>query len=387
MSMYRPTRAIIDLEAVRKNVRAVSDKVSPASVMAIVKADAYGHGMIECAKAALEAGAAALGVATVDEAVELRKAFPYPETILLLGPCLASDAEVLINNYIDVALGSLETAEALNKKSKQINIPALVHLKIDTGMGRFGFWYEDLQDILPMLKKFPFIKINGMMTHFSESDIADKTYTNWQLKNFYEALEILDEFKINPDSIHAANSGAIHQHPDTYFDMVRLGVSLYGYYPDAETSRALKLYPAMTLATKVIRIRHIPAGQYLSYGRLFKTERDSKIGILPIGYADGFIRKNTNNGYVLVRGKRAPLVGRVCMDQSLIDLTDIPHVKEGDEVVIIGKQQKEEITMEEVAARLGTITYEVTCLITKRVPRIYINQQTNENETVNLEEK
>lgn len=373
MVTYRPTKAIVNLEAVRENVRNVKEKVSPAKVMAVVKANAYGHGMTECAKAAFQAGASYFGVATVDEAIELRKTFAYPFPILVLGPIFPSDGEVIIENKIEVALGSIEVAQALNSASEKFNIPALVHLKIDTGMGRFGFWFEDILKHVEEIKNLTNVKIIGLMTHFSDSDSKDFTYTKWQLKNFKKAIKDIKKNGIEAGMIHAANSGAIHQHPASYFDMVRLGISLYGYYPSSECSRELKLSPALSLTTKIIKIRNIPKGRFLSYGKTFKTTRDSRIGILPIGYGDGFVRKNSNNGHVLVRGKKAQLIGRVCMDQILIDLTDISEAAEGDDVVLIGTQGSEIISMEDFAERIGTITYEVTCLLTKRLPREYIN--------------
>lgn len=373
MKTRRPTKAIVDLGAIRKNVKEAINRVYPAILMAVVKANAYGHGMLECARAAKEAGASYLAVATVDEALELRKHFPFPFPILILGPIFRKDADVVVRNDIEIAMGSLEVARRLDKAAVKYNKSARIHLKIDTGMGRFGFWSDELLKAINALQDLKNLQIAGTMTHFSESDSRDFTYTKWQIENFNRALAMLKSNNIDPGLIHAANSGAIHQHPKAYFDMVRLGVSLYGYYPSNECVEKMKLAPALSLVTKIVKIRTHPEGRFISYGRTFQTKRKSVIGILPIGYADGFIRRNSNNGYVLVRGKKAALIGRVCMDQTMIDLTDIPEAKEGDDVTLIGTQGNESITMEDFAEKIGTITYEVTCLLTKRIPREYIN--------------
>ena len=374
MRFYRPTKAIVDLEAIRENVRRVKERVNPAKIMAVVKANGLGHGMVKCAQAAFEAGATYFGVATLDEALNLRRYFLPSIPILILGPIFPSDVRIAAKHNIEVAIGSIEQARALHKYCKRSNHIKGIHLKIDTGMGRYGFWFEEIEKVLEDLSKLSYVKIIGVMTHFTESDSTDPTYTNWQIENFKKVLKTFERMGVDPGIKHTSASAAIHQHPKAYFDMVRLGVSLYGYYPSMECLRDLKLVPALSLITKVVKIREMPPDRFISYGRTFKTARHSRIGILPIGYGDGFLRTHSNNGEVLVRGRRAPIIGRICMDQTMIDLTDIPSATEGDEVVLIGSQNGNSISMEEVAARTKTVPYEITCTLGNRIPRIYINK-------------
>jgi alanine racemase len=338
--------------------------------MAVVKADAYGHGMIPVAKAAIEAGASWLGIATVDEAVTLRET-GFRAPILILGPSFPADAETLVSHDISVAVGSLEAARTLGRAGLKLEKKALIHLKVDTGMGRFGFWWKDLLPLLTGIKKIRGIHLQGCFTHFAVSDIADFKYTKWQNANFRKFLAAAQEAKVNFDLIHAANSGAILQHPDTCYDLARAGVMLYGMLPDAETMPTAPIEPVMTLGTRLVDVRTHPKGRFLSYGCTFQTKRKSRIGILPIGYGDGLSRKLSGRGEVVIRGYRAPIVGRVCMDQVLVDVTDIPGACVGDDVLLWGKKGDDVLKVEEVASWLQTITYEVTCALGRRVPRIY----------------
>jgi alanine racemase len=368
---HRPTVAIVSLSAIRDNIAAIREKVqSQCRVMAVVKADAYGHGMIPVAKAAIEAGAAWLGIATVDEAVILREAgFRVP--ILILGPSFPRDSETLVSHDISVAVGSLEMASALGRAALKLKKKALVHLKVDTGMGRFGFWWKDLVSLLTDIRKTRGIRLQGCFTHFAVSDIADFAYTKWQNANFRNVLAAANKAKIKFDLIHAANSGAILQHPDTYYDLVRAGVMLYGMLPDVQTMPTVPIKPVMTLKTRLVEVRTHPRGRFLSYGCTFQTGRKSRIGIMPIGYGDGLSRKLSNRGEVMIRGCRAPIVGRVCMDQILVDVTDIPGAAVGDDVLLWGSDGKDVLKIEEVSSWMETITYEVTCALGRRVPRIY----------------
>lgn len=371
LPFHRPTIALISLSAVRNNIIAIREKVGPkCRVMAVVKADAYGHGMIPVAKAAMEAGAAWLGIATVDEAVTLRES-GFRTPILILGPSFPADAETLVSHDISVAVGSLEAARALGRAGLKLKKKALVHLKVDTGMGRFGFWWKDLLPLLTGIKKIRGIHLQGCFTHFAVSDVADFKYTKWQNASFRKFLAAAQEAKVNFDLIHAANSGAILQHPDTCYDLVRAGVMLYGMLPDAETMPTVPIEPVMTLGTRLVEVRTHPKGRFLSYGCTFQTKRKSRIGILPIGYGDGLSRRLSGRGEVLIRGCRAPIVGRVCMDQVLVDVTDIPGACVGDDVLLWGKKGDDVLKVEEVASWMQTITYEVTCALGRRVPRIY----------------
>ncbi|HPB31252.1 MAG TPA: alanine racemase [Candidatus Sumerlaeota bacterium] len=370
MSNQRPTIASISLAAVRHNIQAIAKAVGPAAVMAVVKADAYGHGMIPVARAALSAGAAWLGVATVDEALALRdEGFTCP--ILLLGPSFPDDAPHLASRDISVAVGSLDVARSLSAAAEKAGRTARLHIKADTGMGRFGFWWEDLITMLPMLAALPAVRLEGCFTHFAASDAADETYTKLQLSRFRLLVSAAVEKGIHFDLIHSANSGAILQHPQTWYDLVRAGVMMYGMMPDPETRPSISLEPVMTLATRLIEVRQHPPGRCLSYGCTFRTDRPSVIGIIPIGYGDGYSRRMSNRGAVIIRGRRAPVVGRVCMDQVLVDLTDIPGACVGDPVLLWGKRGQDCLPVEEVARWMETITYEVTCALGRRVPRKY----------------
>ncbi|MBN1903006.1 alanine racemase [Candidatus Sumerlaeota bacterium] len=372
-SFHRPTVALVSLSAVRDNIKAIREKIGQdCRVMAVVKADAYGHGMIPVAKSALEAGAAWLGIATVDEAVSLRES-GFRAPVLLLGPSFPEDAETLVSHDISVALGAFDVARALGKAGLKLHKKALVHLKVDTGMGRFGFWWKDLASRLSDLKKIRGIHLQGCFTHFAVSDIADFSYTRWQISNFRQFLAAAQKEKVSFDIVHAANSGAILQHPDSWFDLVRAGVMIYGMLPDKETTPSISIKPVMTLKTKLVQIHERPKGRFLSYGCAFQTRRKSRIGILPIGYGDGFSRRLSNRGEVIIRGCRAPIVGRVCMDQVLVDVTDIPAASIGDDVLLWGQNGNDTLKVEEVASWMDTITYEVTCALGKRVPRIYMN--------------
>ena len=372
MTFHRPTIAAISLSAIRHNVRAIKDKVGPpCRVMAVVKADAYGHGMIPVARAALDAGAQWLGIATVDEAVALRDAGIKNTPIMILGPSFPEDAEVLVEHDISIAVGSLDVARALGAAARKMKKKARVHLKVDTGMGRFGFWWKDLIPILSDIKKIRGINLEACFTHFAVSDIPDYTYTRFQNSNFRNFLKAAEKHNIHFEMVHAANSGAILQHPDAYYDMVRAGVMLYGMLPDPETRQTVPIEPVMTLTTRLVEVRTHPRGRFLSYGCTFQTKRKSRIGVLPIGYGDGFSRKFSNRGEVIIRGRRAPIVGRVCMDQVLVDVTDIPGASVGDEVLLWGKKGNDVLKIVEVAGWMETITYEVTCALGRRIPRVY----------------
>jgi len=372
MTIHRPTIAAISLAAVRHNIRAIKEKAGPrCSVMAVVKADAYGHGMLPVANAAIEAGAQWLGIATVDEAVALRDAGIKNTPILILGPSFPEDAKVLVEHDISIAVGSLDFARALGSAARKMKKQARVHLKVDTGMGRFGFWWKDLIPILSDIKKIRGICLEACFTHFAVSDIPDYTYTQYQNSNFRKFLKAAQEQNIRFEIVHAANSGAILQHPDAYYDLVRPGVMLYGMLPDFETRPTVPIEPVMTLTTRLVDVRTQPKGRFLSYGCTFQTQRKSRIGIMPIGYGDGFSRKFSNRGEVIIRARRAPIVGRVCMDQVLVDVTDIPGASVGDEVLLWGKKGNDILKAEEVAGWMGTITYELTCALGRRIPRVY----------------
>lgn len=367
---HRPTVAVIHLDAIRKNIRAIQRKIGKTrQVMAVVKARGYGHGMVETARAAIEGGAQQLGVATVDEAVELR-AHGFGLPILMLGAVFPGDAEVVVRKRISVALGSLEVARALDRAARRQGRKASVHVKVDTGMGRFGFWHEEWKRVLPELMRRRHLRFDGLFMHFSDSDGKSPSYTKWQLQNFRLVLQECNRVGFKPAKIHAANSGAILQHPEAHFDLVRPGITVYGLYPTPVVERTVVLHPAMTLLSRIALVRTVGKGRYVSYGRTFKAPNRMRIATVPVGYGDGYPRSLSNQGIMIVRGRRVPIVGRVCMDQVLLDVTRV-GAEVGDEVLIYGKKGTAHLPIEEIAEMIGTIPNEIVCEVGNRVPRVY----------------
>jgi len=375
MIAHRPTIAEIDLGAFRANLDRVSALVGPrVKVIAVVKADAYGHGMQACAREAVAWGAEMLAVATVDEALTIRETKGFSKTpILLMGPSFPDDARDLAKARICVGVGNAQVLEANLAECRRSGSPGRIHLKIDTGMGRYGFPPGEAIEIIGGLGRDA-AHLEGLMSHYSVSDSGkpeDLDFTQQQTRR----LRIIAEANRNMGLsffTHAANSGAVLHHADAHFDAVRPGVMLYGTHPDPmvvdETLR-----PVMSLKSRVISIHNHSAGSPISYGRTYTMPRDGRVGILPIGYGDGYPRCMGNRARVLIHGRRVPVIGRVCMDQVMIDLTDVDRAAVGDEVVLYGAQGSERMGIEEVARIAGTITYEITCQIGKRVPRRWLN--------------
>lgn len=369
--LVRSTYAIIDLNAVKQNVVNIKSRLPEGTKFcASVKADAYGHGSVMVSKAAIEAGADWLALAIPEEAAALRDE-GVTAPIIILGPSNRWQWEMAAGLGLSMVITSeecvrnaAETADKFRKKMK-------LHLKADTGMNRVGIkTFGELERILDEIGKSELLELEGLMTHFAAADEADKTYTTMQNERFKEFITRVKKRGFAP-LIHAANSGAAIDCPELSYDMVRVGIAMYGCYPSDEVDKSVKLKPVMSVYTKISHIKTLPAGEKLSYGCTFTTPREMRIATLPIGYADGFNRLMSNNGEVLICGKRAKVVGRVCMDQTLVDVTDIPGVDRGEEAVIIGRQGKDEITADEFAARCGTISYEILCAISPRVPRLY----------------
>ncbi len=369
--LVRPTYAVIDLNAVKQNIVNIRSRLPEETMFcAVVKADAYGHGSVMVSKAAIEAGAEWLAVAIPEEAAVLRdEGITAP--ILVLGPSNRWQWEMAAKLDLSMVVASKEcvkyAAETADKLKKVIKL----HLKADTGMNRVGIrTFEEMREMLDEIEKSELLELEGLMTHFAAADEADKTYTTMQNNRFEEFIRRIKECGYAP-LIHAANSGAAIDSPQLSYDMVRVGIAMYGCYPSDEVDKSVKLKPAMSVHTKISHIKTLPAGEKLSYGCTFTTPSEMRIATLPIGYADGFNRLLSNNGEVLICGKRAKVVGRVCMDQTLVDVTDIPGADLGEEAVIIGRQGKDEITADELAGRYGTINYEVLCAVSPRVPRLY----------------
>jgi alanine racemase len=366
----RPTWLEVDLEAIASNLRQVRRIVGDAvKVMIVLKADGYGHGAARIARTAINNGAHMLGVACLSEGMTLRRR-GIREPILVLGYTPAWQAREAVLTDITTTVFDLDTVRAFSRAAGEVGRTARVHVKVDTGMGRLGLLPDEVLSFLEKALALPHIEVEGLFTHFSVADEADKTYTHRQLDRFKSLLDRARCAEIHIPLVHAANSAALLTVPEARFDMVRLGIALYGLAPSQKTPLPDGFRPALSFKTRIAQVKTLPAGSCVSYGNTYLTQGEETIAVIPVGYADGFRRAPSNWGHVLVKGQRAPIVGRVCMDQTMIDVTHIPDVRQGDQVVLIGSQGDQVITVEEVASRLGTINYEVISEILARVPRV-----------------
>jgi alanine racemase len=373
-SIYRAW-AEIDLDNLIHNLKEIRRLTENRTlVMAVVKADAYGHGAVEAAHALAGNGADRLAVSTLDEAVKLRKNGIIVPIQLLSHTCPSRAGEIVDLDIIQTVFDA-ELAEAISNEAIKRNKRAKVHVKIDTGMGRIGFQAgEQAVEGIKRISRLKGLEIEGMMTHFASSDDADESYTKCQLEKFLDTYDRLVKCGIDIPIRHAANSAGIIVHPQSHLEMVRPGIMLYGMYPSRDTCvpRA-DLKPVMSLKAKVISSSMFSKDLCISYGRTYKTNRDSRLIVLPVGYADGYCRLLSNQGRILVRGKYAPVVGRVCMDHFMADVTDFDEIVEaGEEAVLFGRQGDKEISVDELAGICRTISYEILCKIGLRIPRVYI---------------
>ncbi len=368
----RPTVAVVDLGAVRHNIRLAARMAAGAEVMAVVKSDGYGHGMIPVARAALEAGATQLGVATADEALCLRQTEGFRDVpILVMAPTLATEAEALQAADIAVSVGSRELLHEHLRTAHHHNRRPRLHPQYDTGISRDGFRFDDhrwLEDAAHASDA-----IEGIWTHFAVADgtsDSDREFTNLQIDRFEKALAFAQ--KAFPDARpHAANSGAVMRHPRAVYTLVRPGIMIYGIEPAGELALAGELRQALSLRSRLAAVKTLEPGDTISYARLYAVPTRRRIGIVPAGYGDGYMVAMSNKAEVLVRGRRVPVRGRVCMDQFMVDLSGVPEAEVGDEVVLYGRQGDEFLSLEEAATVAGTIPYELVCGLTPRVPRVY----------------
>ncbi|MGL4450939.1 MAG: alanine racemase [Sarcina sp.] len=372
MESIRPVWAEVNLDNIRSNIREIKKLTKDKKIIAVVKADAYGHGAVDVAPVLLEEGASKLAVAVITEALELRNA-GIKADIMILGYTPLTFSEKLIRQNIEQTVYSLDYARGLSREALKLNTKAKIHLAIDTGMGRIGFLpNEDLEDIIKVCS-LPGLDIVGIFTHFSTADEKDKTYTKKQFKKFVGICDELEKRGIHIPLKHSSNSAAIMDLNETYLDGVRPGIITYGYYPSNEVQlEKLKLKPALTLKTNVVHLKKLKKDMYISYGRDFKTEKETIIATLPIGYADGYTRLLNGKAKVIIRGQLAPVVGKICMDQCMVDVTDIKGVKLGDEVILIGEDNGVKFNADDMAQLIGTINYEIICMLKNRVPRIYL---------------
>lgn len=373
----RPVWAEIDLDALAGNISEIRRITSPsAKVMAVVKADAYGHGAVEVSRTVLAGGADWLGVARTDEGLLLREA-GIEVPILVLGYLTPEQSHDVVRGRLSQAVYTRAMALDLADAAAAAGTRARVHFKIDTGMGRLGWLAgpDAVRDILDLAGN-RHLAAEGIFTHFAAADSADKGYTREQFFRFTAVVEELRRNGLEIPIKHAANSAAVMEMPETHLDMVRAGIIVYGLYPSDEVDKSLiELRPAMSLKARVANVKNVPAGFKVSYGCTHTTERSTVIATLPLGYADGYSRLLSAKGCALLHGRRAPVIGRVCMDQIMVDVGHIPGVKVGDEAVLIGRQGDQEITAGDIAGMLGTINYEVVCMVSHRVPRKYIGSR------------
>lgn len=371
----RPVWAEIDLGCIEQNIKAIKKKVGNHEIIGIVKADGYGHGAVEISEVLLANGVTSLGVATLSEAIALRKAgITCP--IIMLGLTPWPYHNELIEYDITPVLASYMDTRVLSTLAVQAKKTMEILLAVDTGMGRVGFMptkgsFTEITGI----SQLPNIKIKGLFTHFATSDEADKTFAREQIHRFEEFTREVEAAGVPVPYRTMANSAAVMELPEAYYNAVRPGIILYGCYPSNEVDHAaLDLKPAMTLKANIVFLKRVPAGYSISYGRRFFTEKESLIATLPIGYADGYPRFLSGKGRVLIHGEYAPVVGNICMDQCMIDVTHIPDVRKYDEVVLIGSQGDKTILADEIAQKTDTINYEIVCRIGQRVPRVYLNK-------------
>ncbi|HBX22016.1 MAG TPA: alanine racemase [Desulfotomaculum sp.] len=370
-----PVWSEIDLKAIAHNVRQLAGVIAPDTrLMAVVKANAYGHGANRVARTALENGASYLGVARVAEGEALRQA-GIEAPMLVLGYTPPANYPALLHNGLAQTIYDYETAAELSAIATREGKKAVVHIKVDTGMGRLGFDCADtdaVRDILS-IASLPGLEVEGIFTHFAAADSENKDYTMTQWLKFSTLLQSLAVKGLTFRYRHAANSAAIIDLPETNLDMVRAGIAMYGAYPSHEVKISkVSLQPAMSVKALVAHVKNVPTGTGVSYGVSYVTPSQTVVATIPAGYADGYSRLLSSRGEVLVRGQRAPVIGRVCMDQFMVDVGHIPGVVPGEEVVLLGRQNGAEIRADDLAAKIGTIAYEVFCMINTRVPRIYL---------------
>lgn len=371
--IMRPAWAEIDLDKLAYNMKNIKKLAKDKEVIAVVKADCYGHGAVDVAPVLLENGASRLAVAILTEGIELREN-NITAPIMILGYTPIKLGKELIENDIEQTVYSLDYAKELSEVALSMGKKAKVHIALDTGMGRIGFIpsKKSLDEVIE-ISKLKGIDMIGLFTHFSTADEEDKSYTYEQFNKITSFIKELEGIGINIPIKHAANSGAIMDMPETYLDAVRAGIILYGYYPSDEVKKEnLDIKPVLTLKTTISHVKEVEKNTSISYGRTFKTNKRSIIATLPIGYADGYSRLLSGKAKVIVNGKFANVVGRVCMDQCMIDVTDIGEVKVGDEVILLGEEGDLKFNADDFAKIMGTINYEIICMLKQRVPRVYI---------------
>ena len=375
--IQRPTIAEINLDALRYNFNQIRKRIGKeAKILAVVKANAYGHGAVRISLELENVEVDFLGVATCEEGIELRKAH-ITTPIIILGGFFKGQCNYAKQYDLIPVIYNLESAKELSRWARKSNNKIKIHVKIDTGMGRLGILPSETKIFFQHLMKLNNLEIEGILSHLADNNQENHTgleFTQRQAMLFKQQIEELHKMGIHPHYEHLANSAAIIDKSPGLFNLVRPGIMLYGAYPAKRFKQVIDLKPVMNLKTKVISLKKVSKGTSISYGRTFRCKKESLIAVLPIGYADGYSRFLSNRGEVVIRGKKAPVVGVVCMDMVMVNVSEIPGVSLGDDVILMGSQGSENITAEEIAEKIGTISYEVLCGIGSRVPRVYIKK-------------
>ncbi|PIU45450.1 MAG: alanine racemase [Ignavibacteriales bacterium CG07_land_8_20_14_0_80_59_12] len=367
----RPGWVEVNLDAFSYNLRGVRKRVGfGVKIMAVVKANAYGHGSVEIAREALAGEADCLAVAFPEEAIALRDAGLSAETLVFTSP-MWEQMPLYFDYKLIPAVASIDVAARLEEEAQKRNLRCPVHVKVDTGMGRLGFEWNSAADSIVTIARMPHLEITGVFSHFAAADEADKSFSENQLQRFGHVLDALGKLRIEVQDVHMAGSAGILDLPESYFTMVRPGIMLYGYYPSQETTESVPLRPVMSIKSRVVFAKRVAEATSISYGRRYYTTREVLIATIPVGYADGLSRRLTNRASVLIGGRRYPVVGTIAMDHVMVDVGD-DHVAVGDEVVFIGTQGGNQITAWDVARLIDTIPYEITCSVSPRVPRVFV---------------
>ena len=364
---FRPTVVTVDLKILEQNVKKIVDFAAPAKVMTVVKSNAYGHGLIESAKAFLRGGASSLGVALVEEGIELRSA-GITAPILVFGGIFGDQIELYLRNQLDCTASSIDKLKAIDAVAKSMGITAQVHLKIDTGMGRIGVQHQNCEPFFKTVAECPHCNIRGIFSHFATADEDDTTFMHLQLARFQQCKKVWQSLypELKP-TFHMANSAATEKLKESHFDMVRPGLLCYGI---TQWHDSLPVAQAYSLKSRIVYFKVLQKGDSVAYGRTWIAPRQTRIVTIPIGYGDGYSRSLSGKSHVLIRGKKYPIVGRICMDQIMVDIGQDQGFN-GDEVVLIGRQLDQEITIKEIAAGMNSIEHEVLTSVNHRVPRVY----------------
>ena len=376
MNKHSRVCANIDLSAIMHNMEAMHQNIDPnTKIMAVIKADGYGHGAVPIAKEIEHLDYVyGYAAATVEEGMILRNN-GIQKPILILGYIFPDQYEEVIQAEICPSVFTLEMAKELSAAAEKVGKDCRMHFAVDTGMSRIGYQVtEEAADEMAQIAKLPHMIVEGIFTHFAKADEYDKTFTKEQIQKFRKMIAMMEDRGVSIPVKHCSNSAGIAEIREANMDMVRAGITLYGMWPSEEVAHNISLHPVMSLKSHIAFVKTLGKGRKISYGGIYETPSEKRIATIPVGYADGYARGLSNKGYVLIHGKKAPICGRVCMDQFMVDVTEIPEAKEGDPVTLLGKDGSECITMEELGELSGRFNYEFACLITPRVPRICIQE-------------